>query len=113
MALFLALGSPSLITFSLALTILDARWINQKFRHIKDDSESLRPSRDLQSKAIEAARCFLIESQHIPIEIVNGPRREFAQLVACPENWAWWPSLRKKIQKTKKGWTYSLYAQIG
>lgn len=113
MALFLALGSPALITFSLALTILDARWINQKFRHIKETSESLRPDRRLQTEAIKAARVFLIESQHIPIQIVNGPHREFAQLVACPENWTWWGSLQKEIRKTKRQWTYSLYAQIG
>lgn len=113
MALFLALGSPALITYSLALTILDARWINQKFRHIKENSESLRPDRRHQTEAIKAARVFLIESQHIPIQIVNGPRREFAQLVACPENWTWWCSLQKEIRKTKRQWTYSLYAQIG
>lgn len=113
MALFLALGSPLLINFSLALTILDARWINRKFRHIKEDSKRSRPRLPLQTKAIKAARVILIESQHIPIQIFNGPRREFAHLVVCPENSAWWHSLRKEIQKTKREWTYSLYAQIG
>lgn len=113
MALLLALGSPSLITFSLTLTILDARWINRKFRHIKEGNKGLRPRPPLQTKAIKAARVFLIESQHIPIQIFNGPRREFAQLVVCPENWAWWCSVRKEIQKTKRQWTYSLYAQVG
>ena len=113
MALLLALGSPLLITYSLTLTILNARWINQKFRQIKEENKSLRPHRPLQIKAIKAARAFLIDSQHIPIQIFNGQRREFAQLVACPENWAWWNSLREEIQKTKRGWTYSLYAQIG
>lgn len=114
-ALLLALGSPSLITFSLILTILEARWINREFRHIKEINKSLRPCppRQTQTKAIKAARVFLIESQHIPIQIFNGPRREFARLVVCPENWAWWHSLRKEIQKTKREWTYSLYAQIG
>ncbi len=113
MALLLALGSPSLITFSLALTILNARCINQSFRHIKENNQSLRPRRDLQTQAIKDARVFLIESQHTPIQILNGPRREFAHLVVCPENWAWWRSLRTEIQKTKREWTYSLYAQLG
>ena len=113
MALLLALGSPSLIIFSLTLTILDARWINQIFRQVKEEHGSLRPAHPLQIEAIKAARAFLIDSQHIPIQIFNGPRREFAHLVACPENWAWWISLRGEIQKTKREWTYSLYAQIG
>ena len=62
MALLLALGSPSLITFSLALTILNARWINGKFRQVKEDSKDLRPRRPSQTQAIKDARVFLIES---------------------------------------------------
>ena len=111
MALILALGSPSLITFSLVLTILNSKSINKRFRQIKKVSESL--DRPLLAKAVKASRIFLIESQHVPIQIFNGPRREFAQLVVRPENWVWWDSLREEIQKTKREWTYSLYAQVG
>ncbi len=103
MALLLALGSPSLSTFSLSLTILNARWTNQIFRPVKEGNKGLRPRRPFQTKAIKAARVFLIESQHTPIQIVNGPRREIAQLVVCSKNWPWWLSLRKEIQKTKRG----------
>lgn len=110
MALFLALGSPSHITFSLFLTILNARSINRVFRQIKERNEPL--NRPLQIKAIKAARTFLVESQQTPIQIFNGPRREFAQLVVCPENWTWWNSVREEIVKTKRSWTYSLYAQL-
>ena len=113
MALLLALGSPSLGVFSLTLTILNCRWINQIFRHVGDNNKSLRPLCSLQTKAIKAARVFLIESQSIPIQVFNGSRRELAQLVVCPENWIWWCSIRKEIQKTKREWTYSLYAQVG
>ena len=113
MALLLALGSPSLGVFSLALTILNSRWINQIFRHVRDHNKSLRPHCPLQTKAIKAARVLLIESQSIPIQVFNGSRRELAQLIVCPENWVWWCSVRKEIQKTKREWTYSLYAQVG
>ena len=111
MALLLALGSPSLGVFSLALTILNSRWINQMFRNVKEDNKSLRCPP--QTKAIKAARLLLIESQQVPIQLVNGPGREVAQLIVCPENWAWWCSLQKEVRKTKRGWTYSLYAQVG
>ena len=113
MVLLLALGSPSLSIFSLVLTILNSRWINQIFRHVREDNKGLRPPSPLQTKAIKDARVILMEIQHIPIQIINGPSREFAQLIVCPENWTWWPALRKEIQKTKREWTYSLYAQIG
>ena len=92
-ALILVLGSPSLITFSLTLTVLNARWINRNFRQIREEVGSLRPHRPLLMKAIKAARAFLIDSQHVPIQAINGPRREIAHLITCPENWAWWLSL--------------------
>lgn len=110
-ALLLALGSPALIAYSLALTILNARRINEKFRKIKDDSQTL--NHPLQTKAIKAARSILIEMQYVPIQIYNGPRREISQLIVHPDNWAWWCSVRRKLLITKKKWTYSLYAQVG
>ena len=54
-----------------------------------------------------------MELQHVPIGVCNGTRREIAQLVARPENWTWWCGLRLGILKTKREWTYSLYAQVG
>lgn len=111
MVLLLALGSPSLITFSLALTILNSRSINKTFRQIKMDIAFLDSPQ--LTKAIQAARVLMIESQQIPIQIYNGPRREFAQLVVRPENWKWWQRLREEIQRTRRGWAYSLYAQVG
>ena len=110
-ALFLAIGSPALITYSLALRILGARWINSKFRQVKENNATLR--RPLQTKAIKAARSILIETQHVPIQVYNGPRREIAQLIVNPENWAWWCSLQNRILIRKRKWTYSLYAQVG
>lgn len=110
-ALLLAVGSPSLITYSLALTIFNARWINRTFRHIKEINATLH--RPLQLKVIKAARAILIETQHIPIHVYNGRRREIAQLVVHPHNWNWWCSLRDTILLTKRKWTYSLYAQVG
>ena len=109
--MLLAIGSPALITYSLALTILNARWINQSFRQIKDKLHAEKFPQ--QTNALRAARKILIESYHIPIQIVNGPDREISQLIAIPENWTWWVRLLELIQKTKRGWTYSLYSNVG
>ena len=111
MALLLALGSPAVLAYSLALTILNARRINEKFRQVKEESQTL--SQPLQTKAIKAARFVLIEMQHVPIQIYNGRRREISQLIVRPDNWVWWCSLRQKLSITKRKWTYSLYAQVG
>ena len=110
-ALLLTLGSPAIAAYSLALTLLNARRINQKFRHVREENQWLH--RPLQIKAIKAARSILIETQHVPIQVCNGQRREISQLIVRPENWAWWCSLRQKLLTTKRKWTYSLYAQVG
>ena len=110
LVLLLALGNPALITYSLVLTILNARTINRMFREIIKDRTALHQPQLLN--AIKAARAILIESQHIPIQIYNGHTRVFAQLVVTPENWQWWRSLTVEIQKNKRDWTYSLFAQL-
>ena len=111
MALLLSIGTPSLLIYSLALTILEARWTNQVFRQIIEKSGPLR--RESHVNAIKAARAILMELQSIPIGVCNGTRREIAQLVVRPENWTWWYGLRQGILKTKREWTYPLYAQVG
>ena len=110
-ALLLTLGSPALAAYSLALTLLNARRVNRKFRHVREENQWVH--HPLQYKAIKAARSILIETQHVPIQIWNGRRREISQLVVHPENWLWWCSLRRKLLMTKRKWTYSLYAQVG
>lgn len=110
-ALLLTLGSPSIAAYSLALTLLNARRVNQKFRHVREENQWLH--RPLQMRSIKAARSILIETQHVPIQICNGRRREISQLIVHPENWTWWCSLRQKLLMTKRKWTYSLYAQVG
>lgn len=109
-SLFLAIGSPFLIIYSLALTILNARSINREFRELREENEELIcPS---QIEVIKAARVVLIESQSIPLQIVNGPDREFAQLIVNPANLTWWTSVVGEILKTKREWTYSLIVQL-
>lgn len=62
MVLLLALGSPLLITFSLALTILNSRSINKRFRQIKRDITFLNSpqlTNDIQwsTEGIRSACC--------------------------------------------------------
>ncbi|KAE9366619.1 hypothetical protein N431DRAFT_495066 [Stipitochalara longipes BDJ] len=109
-SLILAIGSPLLIIYSLALTILNARSINREFRELCEENEDLKCPK--QIKVIKAARVILIESQSIPLQVVNGPDREFAQLIVNPANSTWWTSVVGEILKTKREWTYSLIAQL-
>ena len=84
-ALLLTLGSLAFAAYSLALTILNAKRVNQKFRQIIDYIQNLH--RPLQMKAVKATRSVLIEMQYVPIQIRNGRRQEISQLIIHPTNW--------------------------
>ena len=105
MTLFLGVGSPALITYSLALTIFNSRSINRKFRHVKDHLDS-----HIGIDTIRAVRSFLTQSQHVPLQFI---RCDLHRLIVCPKSWAWWNGVRDDLQATKRGWSFYLYAQVG
>ena len=76
MAFLLALGSPMLICYSLALTIVNSRTINRKFRQLKNQCQAL--SQETLTHALNTARIILIDCQHVPLQIVNSQQRELA-----------------------------------
>lgn len=85
-ALYLAIGSPLLIIYSLTLTILTVRKINSCFRQIKEEADNMQKEAKIALfEVLENARIILIESQSIPLGIVNGPGRQIAQLVEPQE----------------------------
>jgi len=104
LSLHLAIGSPMLITYSLCLRVLNSRWINMRFRRLRCQNEEVGGR---QVAAMEAARVFLRESQHVPIGI-SGSRSTIAQLIVSPANASWWESLQEKVLDSKREW----YAHI-
>ncbi|KAK3314456.1 hypothetical protein B0H66DRAFT_605402 [Apodospora peruviana] len=109
MALMLAVGSPMLITYSLFITILNARWLNVHFGRLRSQNEQ-RGRRSRQVVMLSAALFVLKEIQHVPI-VISETRRRFAQLVVNPTNERWWVALREQLKRTKREFTYSLGAQ--
>jgi hypothetical protein len=114
MSLLLALGSPMLATYSLSLTVLNARWINNAFKKELDAWRKLvgegAPKEVL--KAIKCMRWSMIETQHVPIRIHRGEHHAFAQLIVRPENAGWWKKFKKELLKTKREKTLSLFMQL-
>ncbi|KAG7008650.1 hypothetical protein G7Y79_00004g012340 [Physcia stellaris] len=95
MALFLALGSPALMVYTLALTVTNSRTIRRKFK------KCLRKCKELNlpglAEAVDSAQTIMADSQHIPIQAYQGPQRVFSQLVVCPDTWIWWTILKDEI----------------
>ncbi|KAI0430330.1 hypothetical protein F5Y09DRAFT_356054 [Xylaria sp. FL1042] len=99
-----AVGSPMLITYSLATTILNQHWLRGKFLKLEASDRPLR----LTSKNV---RIFLQESQQLPLRL-SQENGSLASLIILPDNADWWEKLKNSILLTRRGVTLSLIAQI-
>ncbi|KAJ7819396.1 hypothetical protein B0H14DRAFT_1357387 [Mycena olivaceomarginata] len=79
MSAVLALGSPCLAAYSLALTVLNTKWVARRFANIKYPN-----SRD--------AALLLSSLQQIPLK-VTAESSLLVSLVVLPENDPWWRAL--------------------
>lgn len=114
MSLLLVPGSPCLATYSPALMVLNARWINRSFRLLRQRSKdvSLRPQRPEQYDALDSIRKICMESPHIPLGVTLGDHHDFSQMVVRPQNAKTWKDLRNEIFKTKREKTLSLWMSL-
>ncbi|KAI1277671.1 hypothetical protein F5Y07DRAFT_362549 [Xylaria sp. FL0933] len=99
-----AVGSPMLITYSLATTILNQHWLRGKFLKLEASDRPLRQT----SKDV---RIFLQESQQLPLRL-SQENGSLASLIILPDNADWWEKLKNSILLTRRGVTLSLVAQI-
>ncbi|KAH8198271.1 hypothetical protein TruAng_007569 [Truncatella angustata] len=103
MSFCIALGSPMLITYSLMITILNQHWLRTHFRELERNSPV--------KKTVKNARIFLQESQQVPLR-VSQEDGSLASLIVLTENKIWWQRLREHVERTRRGVTLSLIAQI-
>ncbi|TGJ83945.1 hypothetical protein E0Z10_g4792 [Xylaria hypoxylon] len=99
-----AVGSPMLITYSLATTILNQHWLRETFQKLEASDRPLH----LTSKNV---RIFLQESQQLPLRL-SQEDGSLASLIILPDNADWWEKLKTSILLTRRGVTLSLVAQI-
>ncbi|CZR66431.1 uncharacterized protein PAC_16332 [Phialocephala subalpina] len=114
MSLYMAVGSPALITYSLTITILNRNWVRRKFETLREELGDLR-DKDLRQKIgerLQAAQYLLQESQQVPMRTsqVGG---WLSSLITLEQNEAWWKRVKKDLQNSRRGYTFSLVAQIG
>ncbi len=106
----MAVGSPALITYSLTITILNRNWVRREFESLlKGLNKDLR---EKIGERLEAAQYLLQESQQVPMRAsqVGG---WLSSLIVLDKNEAWWTRVKKDLQKSRRGYTFSLVAQIG
>ncbi|KAJ8119261.1 hypothetical protein ONZ43_g3754 [Nemania bipapillata] len=99
-----AVGSPMLITYALATTILNQHWLREKFLKLEASDRPLHST----SKNV---RIFLQENQQLPLRL-SQEDGSLASLIVLSDNIDWWEKLKTSILLTRRGVTLSLIAQI-
>ena len=90
-----------LITHNLAITVLNARWINDEFRNLKKWNKEL--GGEIVGVLNDVSQ-VLVASQGVPIRLVPGPEKELVQFIVDPTKKKWWRHLIEEIDKTKREW---------
>ena len=113
MSFCLAVGSPALVTYSLAITILNRSWVRRKFNDLSVKAQTMSviwKFKDYKGR-IQSARFLLQETQQVPLR-ASQEQGWLSSLIVIPDNSAWWEDLEKRLKSTRRGVTPSLVAQL-
>ena len=113
MSMLIAVGSPALITYSLCITIFNRARISQKFAQLNNDAKNSFVKRAYYQfiQRMEIACYVLQESQQAPMRAWEG-NGWLSSLILLDKNQAWWESVHKHLEKTRRGVTTSLISQV-
>ncbi|KAI9664198.1 MAG: hypothetical protein M1831_002377 [Alyxoria varia] len=105
----MAVGSPALITYSLAISManrvrVSAR-INDVVRKADRDDHILRTLK-------EQARHILLETQQEPVRAWEGKDAALSSLILRENNQKWWSRSQENLKNTQRNVTISLIAQM-
>ena len=112
MAFCLALGSPALITYSLMITLLNRNAVQTSFEDVieRTQSSTVKDRYENIGERVQAVLYFLKESQQVPLRATQV-KCQLASLVVLPENQGWWIKVKKNLEGSRRGVTFSLVAQ--
>lgn len=113
MSFCLAVGSPTMITYSLTLTILNRYWVRERFHKLsmKAQSHAVHDKYAGYSDRVRAIQYLLQEAQQVPLR-ASQEKGWLSSLLVAPKNQTWWRSVQKRLRTTRRGVTFSLVAQI-
>ena len=107
----MAIGSPSLITYSLALTMLNRKWARDEFRRLNSsirEASTRYPDLDRRLKAVQY---FIEEAQQVPLR-ASQEHGWFSSLIVNGHNHDWWINLRTRLSYTRRKSNLSLVFQM-
>jgi hypothetical protein len=102
----MAVGSPALTTYSLILTTLNRRWVRKKIAGLEDTYQTAAEYVTI----LPAVELLLAEAQQVPLRAIQQ-HGWLSSLLVRPGNRVWWSTLRERLESTRRGVTFSLFAQ--
>ena len=111
-SLFMAVGSPALITYSLMLTIRNRALVRDKFGELREHLPGVTPKYATFGQRLDAIQYVLEEAQQVPLRVSQGDGW-FSSLIVAAQNETWWVDLESKLKDTRRGRTLSLVFQMG
>jgi len=104
-----AIGSPTLLLYSLTLTVVYRFWIRKEFKGLLEE-HPLVPAHF--RKRAKAAKYILQNCHHVPTKVLQGEDGYLSSAVVLGENTIWWQRLQHEIEQRRRPLTQSLGAQI-
>lgn len=104
----LAIGSPALAAYSLALTALNRAHVARRFALLKE--RSLEDTTSHLSQIIDSVSFVVTELYQVPIRASNQDSW-LNSLLFLPENIGFWKLLEKDLRSSSRGFTYTFFAQ--
>ena len=113
MSFCLAVGSPTMITYSLTLTILNRYWVRRRFHKLtmKAQLPAVHDKYAEYSNRVRAIQYLLQEAQQVPLR-ASQEKGWLSSLLVAPENQTWWRNVQRRLIRTRRGVTFSLVAQV-
>jgi hypothetical protein len=102
----IALGSPVLITYSLMMTILNARWADKLFKKLRNRAVGCPRFKD----PVNNAQILVLAARQTPIRLSHQDDC-LGNLVWLRDNERWWEQIGNRLKASRRGFTLSFFAQ--
>lgn len=106
----MAVGSPALVAYSLALTVLNRSYMSSQFKKLKNSVRDNDGSLSHITARLDTAAFIVAEVRQAPIRASNHAGW-LDSLIGLEKNDHFWSAVEKGLKNTRRGFTYSFFAQ--
>jgi hypothetical protein len=106
----MAVGSPALVTYSLALTVLNRSYMSRQFAKLKKSTLDRSQRTSHITDSMDAASFIVGEARQAPVR-ASDEDGWLTSLISRGGNRRFWISVERNLKNSGRGFTYSFFAQ--